>query len=116
MPRKSLPTRQTHAALPTLQSNTSPATYKAVTATYRPYSPYKTSNLDDYASFINALPLCDLQNHAISLGSVIPADNRDRLIERLLEEFTRYNGKLERAAIRNGNMSNVITSRFTNTV
>ena len=106
MPRKPLPSLQTHAALPTTELNTDKNTFAALRSVVGTnaqsirqtfVSPvYSTSDEAVYSSFINSLELSALQDHAVRVGSVIPCDDRDKLIANLSLAFTRYYNKVGR--------------------
>ena len=50
---------------------------------------YKTSNLEDYLTYLSDLNKSDLQDHAKKIG-LIPIDNRETLTKRLEAEFRKY--------------------------
>ena len=52
-------------------------------------SKYKTSNLEDYLTYLSDLNKSDLQDHAKKIG-LIPIDNRETLTKRLEAEFRKY--------------------------
>ena len=50
---------------------------------------YKTLDTDEYKNYLNALNKSDLQSHAVEIG-IIPIDNKDQLMKRLVREFNRH--------------------------
>lgn len=84
-------THQTHAALPTTESNTSKSVYAILNRGVK--SPYTTSSIEEYADQLRDMTLAQLHDHAMATAQVIPIDDRDILIRRLVEEFGRYKTK-----------------------
>jgi hypothetical protein len=52
-------------------------------------SKYKTTNIEEYISFLNEMNKSDLQTHANKIG-LVPIDNRETLTKRLVSEFRKY--------------------------
>jgi hypothetical protein len=58
---------------------------------------YKTLDASDYQSQLNEMSKADLQAHSIQIG-IIPVDNRDVLIKKLMKEFNRHVASYRRPA------------------
>ncbi|MEK6880997.1 MAG: hypothetical protein AABY22_15370 [Nanoarchaeota archaeon] len=56
---------------------------------------YKTFNIDEYTTQINGLNKSDLDSHAHGLG-LIPVENRQLLVKRLLDAFRQHIGQFRR--------------------
>ena len=50
---------------------------------------YKTTDANEYKSYLDSLNKSDLQSHASRIG-VIPSDSRDLLSQKLIKEFKRF--------------------------
>ena len=50
---------------------------------------YNTLDTDEYKHYLNGLNKSDLQSHAVQIG-IIPIDNKDQLLKRLVREFNRH--------------------------
>lgn len=47
---------------------------------------YKTTDQEEYKTFLKSMSLAELQSHAYECG-ILPIDNRSQLTERLIREF-----------------------------
>ena len=52
-------------------------------------SKYGTMNVSEYKKKLDTMPKSDLQAHATKVG-LVPIDDRERMIKRLVHEFTLY--------------------------
>lgn len=85
--------RQTHGALPVSDSKAGKTIYSILNR--HKASPYTTSSLPEYKEFLGELSLIQLQDHAMLVGTVIPTDDRNKMIDRLVREFAAYQGKVQ---------------------
>ena len=58
---------------------------------------YKTDNLEEYVASLKVMNMADLQNHAIKIG-VKPKSDRQGIIRRLKQEFTKTQSTYKSAA------------------
>jgi hypothetical protein len=94
-----LPTHQIHAALPSQPNDTIFNILNPVNK-----NPYTHVDATQYETFLRELSTSKLQDHAVETANVVPTDDRERLIGRLVEEFAKFQGRLkgQKAAIANG--------------
>jgi hypothetical protein len=87
MGRKKLTKHETHGALPVERKQ---SVYEIMG--FKDHN-FKYKTVEDYRKYLEDLNLSDLQEHAMTMGSV-PIDNRERMINKLLAEFTLKTGVL----------------------
>jgi|TARA_B100001939_G_scaffold344627_2_gene359516 oligoribonuclease NrnB/cAMP/cGMP phosphodiesterase (DHH superfamily) len=64
---------------------------------------YKTLDTDEYKNYLNGLNKSDLQSHAVEIG-IIPIDNKDQLMKRLVREFNRHAAAYKKPAKKSVNL------------
>lgn len=104
-----VPKHQTHGALPDSENAASKSIYHILNK--HRASPYNTDSIEEYTGNLKKMTLVQLQDHAMELGTVIPTDDRNKMIDKLIKEFAAYQSKVAQIVNNNAGINQVKTDK-----